>query len=657
MKHEVFESRWALRGFIAFVFFVLVALGLTIVNRQVIAEAHFELSDFAANSLLIQDAKSLRLLKGNYSRVGFNHPGPAILYVLAGGEVLFYDWTRIAPSPFAGQLIAVVIYSAFWITLIGRMFHRFSKSFLATGLLLTVFLMVSALSDYQVFTGPWFPHLYYLPFAVFTLAVARLTCGRGDSLAALAISCGVLINGHVSFVAITTSMLGGALLANQLLFRTAQGPACPSWFSWELLSLNRVKLLVSLTLVLVFFVPLVIETIVHFPGPVPNYISYSVGNKRTGFIGSLRFVSSYWAKDGISLVWGALSFGLVYGCAKSEEYAAEIRGLMSAILIATIGLFLYAKFGIDDLSQKYLGLFYYSAPAIGAATAAHCFYQKIEFSRKSVVAIVVVVIGLSLTYLKVRQPPEYVSAYNEPRIPALFQKMSALGHLPLVLDLDNSNDFHHVWSTLLGALAYAKRVNVQLFCVNRNWHISFTDEFRCRESHLRTGRRFIVSKTNSVITPSLDYLGLLFYRFEYPLISSKQVLAVGSNRLIYANFLLGNGWSEVEGDFVWSVGTEAELFLRVGPQRVNKIYLELAAFLPQQESFQEVVVKVNNVAVANFTFTSRANRGTRMVEIPDNAGEFVAIKLVVSRPTSPREVKISSDRRKLGVALYGLSVD
>jgi hypothetical protein len=659
MKHEILESRRVRPGFIAFAFFVLVALSLTIINRHVIAEAHFELGDFAANSLLIQDAKSLRLLKGNYSRVGFNHPGPAILYVLAGGEVLFYDWTRIAPSPFAGQLIAVAIYSAFWVTLIGAMFHRFSKSLLATGFLLTVFLTVSAFSDYQVFAGIWFPHLYYFPFAVFTLAVARLACGHGDSLAALAISCGFLVNGHVSFVAITASMLGGALLANQVLFRTVQEPACLSWLSWELLYLHRARLLVSLVLVLVFFVPLVIETIVHFPGPIPNYLSYGVGNKGSGIVGSLRFVSSYWAKDAVSVIWGALSLGFVYVYAKSEEYFGDIIGVMSALLVATAGFVFYAKVGIDDLSYKYLGLFYYSAPAIGAATAAYCVYQKIDFSRKTVVAVVTIVIGLSSTYLKVRQPPEYAGHYNQPEVPVLFQKMRVLGRLPLILDLDSSNEWVYIWSTIVGAQAYANRMDVQLFCVNRNWHVLFTDEAKCTESQVRTGNRFVVTKANSLATngPSLDYLGLSFYRFEPPLISSKQVLAVGSNKLIYANFLLGNGWSGVEGEFVWSVGNEAELFLRITPQSVKKIYLDLAAFLPKQDSFQQVAVKVNDVTVANFIFTSRANRGTRMVGVPDIAGELIKIKLLVSKPTSPHKAKISGDRRKLGVALYGLGVD
>ena len=120
----------------------------------------------------------------------------------------------------------------------------------------------------------------------------------------------------------------------------------------------------------------------------------------------------------------------------------------------------------------------------------------------------------------------------------------------------------------------------------------------------QTGGKFVVSKSNlSIITdsnPSLDYLGLSFY---------PSALAVASNKYIYANFLLGHGWSAVEGDFVWSVGKESELFLRIAPHSVKKIHLDLGAFLPRKSSVQQLAVKLNDIVVANMTFTSQANRG------------------------------------------------
>jgi hypothetical protein len=650
--------RWDVLGPVL-VFFVF-ALALAIVNRHIIANAHFEAGDLAANSLLIQDAKSLKLFKGNYSRIGFNHPGPAILYVLALGELLFYDWTGIAPSPFAGQLLAITFYSAFWITLAGAFFKKLSRSYLATALLLITFLSVTAFSQYQVFAGAWFPHLYYFPFAVFTLAIARFACGRSDSLLPLAISCGFLINGHVSFVAITALMLAGALLANQALSRTVLKRTCPSWLSWNTLYANRRALLTAFAASMAFLAPLAIETIVHFPGPVATYINYSSGQTRNGLRESLQFVGSYWAKGPLSLtsVWIILLSGFLYVCAKGEEYFEDVLGLLTALVLATAGLLFYARMGIDDLSYQYLGLFYYSAPAIAAAAAAYCVYARIHPPGKTVLTCIAVAIGLGLTYTKVRQPPDYVEAYNQPEIPRLFQKMSGLGRLPLVLDRDLTPN----WPIMVGVEAYAKRKGVELFCVNRGWHILFTDKARCTESAVRTGNRFIVTSSSASNTtewkPSLDYLGLSFYRVEsLPAISTQQALPVGSNRFFFANYVLGNGWSAVETDFVWSLGRESELSLKIDPHTVKRINLDLSAFLPRPDSVQQLSVKLNNVAVAQFTFTADAPRKACPINIPENSNELIDVKLVVSNPSSPKAEHLSGDPRMLGIALHGINAE
>jgi hypothetical protein len=533
---------------------------------------------------------------------------------------------------------------------------------LATALLLTTFLSVTAFSQYQVFAGAWFPHLYYFPFAVFTLAIARFACGRTDSLLPLAISCGFLISGHVSFVAITALMLAGALLANQALSRTVLKRTCPSWLSWNMLYAKRRPLLFTFAALFVFLAPLAIETIVHFPGPVGNYIKYSNGQNENGLRESLRFVSSYWAKGPLSLtsIWIILLSGFLYICAKGEEYFDDVLGLLTALVLATGGLLFYARMGIDDLSYQYLGLFYYSAPAIAAAVAAYCVYDKIHPRGKAVLTCIAVAIGLGLTYTKVRQPPDYVGQYNQPEIPVLFQKMRELGPLPLVLDRDTTNGY--MWPTIVGVEAYAKRMGVQLFCVNRNWHILFTDKARCTESAVRTGNRFIVTSSSASNTtdwrPSLDYLGLSFYRFEQPpAISTQQALPVGSNKFIYAAYVLGSGWSAVETDFVWSLGSEAELTLRIDPHTIKRINLDLAAFLPRPDSLQQVAVKVNDVAVGEFSFTPSANRKACTVDVPQNTNELLDVKLLVSKPMSPKEAGLSGDTRMLGVALYGINAE
>jgi len=61
----------------------------------------YTVGDFAANELLVIDAKHFTLLHGHYSRLGFFHPGPYYLYALALGETLSVDLVPLLGSPLA----------------------------------------------------------------------------------------------------------------------------------------------------------------------------------------------------------------------------------------------------------------------------------------------------------------------------------------------------------------------------------------------------------------------------------------------------------------------------------------------------------------------------------------------------------------------------
>src|SRR5271170_2777426 len=88
--------------------FVLLLLAL---NLQLFTKPIVEFGDFAANSLLVQQAKHFRLLTGHYSRFHFHHPGPAFLYLFALGEFLFYDVLHVVPAPYNAQLLIIIIFN------------------------------------------------------------------------------------------------------------------------------------------------------------------------------------------------------------------------------------------------------------------------------------------------------------------------------------------------------------------------------------------------------------------------------------------------------------------------------------------------------------------------------------------------------------------
>src|SRR5688572_15737110 len=76
-------------------------------NRFLFSTPIHELGDSGANSIIVNQAKHFSLLVGNYSRLGFSHPGPGFIYVQAAGEWLFHDVLALVPTPWNGQLIAL----------------------------------------------------------------------------------------------------------------------------------------------------------------------------------------------------------------------------------------------------------------------------------------------------------------------------------------------------------------------------------------------------------------------------------------------------------------------------------------------------------------------------------------------------------------------
>ena len=104
--------RWHERLTPAVVFWATtaIALALTLIRNAYLFTTHIhEDGDFALNSILVNHTHTSVQLVGNYSRVGFDHPGPAYIYVLSAGQTIFHDLLHIVPTQYDGQLVGVSI--------------------------------------------------------------------------------------------------------------------------------------------------------------------------------------------------------------------------------------------------------------------------------------------------------------------------------------------------------------------------------------------------------------------------------------------------------------------------------------------------------------------------------------------------------------------
>lgn len=635
-----------------------IAIAIVLSNWVVISSASYEVGDPAANSLLIQSAKQFRLLTGNYSRIGFNHPGPAILYVLALGEFLFHDVLHLVGSPVGGQLMMAAFYSAFWIVMIAVLFHRYARNGLEAAVFTGVFCAVLAHYNFEIFEELWFPDLYVLPFAAFTVALAFLIQGETASYIPLALACGFLINGHVSFVFTTGVMLIGGFGANAWAHFASRGSpsASPFLLSFDNLRAARGRLAAAVLIIFAFLTPLAIKTVKNPPGPIHDYLRYShSGHESNTWSASLNYLASYWSAsyviDAVIIVICVSAIVTLKDRFKSS--------FLSALLITSIAVLLYAKFGIDDLSYNYIALFYYACPALAIGMATVALYRLLAASWREAAAIAISLGCAFFLGSQLVRSPGSGAAYDDKDIPALFNQLHALDDKPYVMDLDSDKDWGNVWPTIVGVEVYGRRQHgPDFFCIRSNWHILFTGKIRCTDAQVAERKRYLVTAADDPLMtgrpPLLKAHGLNVYSESPPCLGVGESLLVADHRAIYSAAVLGHGWSGAESEFVWSDDQKAELQVCVR-SGVKTLSFDLAAYLPNGDSHQTVSVFLSDKHVGDFAFDASSERGKRSIELPDSDGDqTLPITLMIEHPTSPKQEGQSDDDRKLGVAIYGI---
>ena len=623
--------------------------------------ASTELGDFAANSLLVLQAKSGVLLRGNYSRVGFNHPGPAILYVLVLGEVLFHDLLPLARSPFSGQLMAVMLYNAFWLVVACNLVRRFAGSASATLLAGAIFILVLATLKFEILTGIWFPDLYCMPFLVMLLASARLVLGRTDSILALAVSCGFLVNGHAAFAAVLTIIMLAALLANYRMGR--RDPHLPRVASAAFVRAERAALSKFGAIALLFMLPLLILTVTEFPGPLYQYASFGSNRKPNTMLQALHYVGVYWC--GLAPMLGGLAATVALWFAVGRRpgtLADSVRALLAVLWGATVALLLYARFGIDMLDQVYIGEFYYVVPALALALASLVLFDALRWRRKAWAVLPLAALALMQAARVLPQASEATWSYHQQGVAPLYRALAAVPRQGrLVLDLNTDADWGDVWAGVLGVQAYAKRQGNDLLCINRNWHISFTRQGECTAADLASGKRYLVRKASALApggpAPVAQGMGLALVELVPPQVVGAGWLTLAAQQPLFKDFMLEAGWSQAEAEHVWAERkTGATLALPVAPGFSGTVTLDLAAFLPRPDATQSATLLLDGRPVSTVAFSARDNRKQIQVPVTRAPAHVLHLTLRVAHVYSPAEVG-SPDRRKLGVALYAVKIE
>jgi hypothetical protein len=510
---------------------------LLVRNAFLFSTPEYESSDMGANSILIEQARRFTLLVGNYSREGFNHPGPAFLYVESWGEQIFWAMLRVVPTAWNGQLIGLYILNAGFAACVVAVAYGWVRSVrgaLAAGAVLAVFGVMHP----AVFNSDWMPYVYVPAFLTFVVSLASVFAGRSGDAWILALSGWFLIHGHAAFLFIVPSMVAIPVIARTWPKLRAALNSTPARegqdngndlreFCREIVARRRTWLPVAI-ISAVFALPLILQWEILGPGNFQAYFTYQSSGGAGGH--TVAQVTDYvlwfwwphanaWAAPLIlTAVAAGLTLLLPAGSARRFCWSLLIFDALASAAVAA-----YTLIGVDEINQHYICYFAWSNPVVlvlviaiavaelitsaGSRKAAGCHIRSgrtmsvpwvAGFAVTAVAAVVAwcaFAAAPATTLSTVYVDPEDPSAgYNaDAMLPGGVAKMGALADgRVIVLTFP-----HNGWTTVTGILVQGERTGVRACVADPHWRFMMSSQFICTPAQLAHGYPMAVYPTGT----------------------------------------------------------------------------------------------------------------------------------------------------------------
>ena len=475
---------------------------LAVRNRYLFGTPVYEDGDFATTSILAERAERLRLLVGNYSRLHFNHPGPALLYVEAAGKTLFHDALHLVPAPFNGILLGCFALNALLVGLTVRVLHRQQPSAAVAVATLAVILAWSAV--HVPLSSAWFPNLYFMPFLLLAVAGASVAGGRTADLPAFVLAAGLLVHGHAAFtmfVAVAAAVVAGGW----------GWSVRPRWRA-ELSARWRAVAGAGCLLAL-FAVPLALEAVLHWPGQWSAYLRYA--RSRSGSANPLRaavdYAAAYWSPStagGVELALAGVGAAGLAAVPANRSRRGWILRLLGAVALLSLEFVFYAVRGVDHLDQTYIGIFYSAVPltlllaVVVAATGPLLdrFGRVADLAVLAAAGAVLVVVGTN--------GPGLASGYRGQ--PSTAGMVAAVRDAPARAGRPVALEFTHGrWPQVVGFLLAAHRDGLRVCAVDPKWTYIFTPDYMCSAEERAEGWPLLATlrRQGKPLPPNLVWAG------------------------------------------------------------------------------------------------------------------------------------------------------
>jgi hypothetical protein len=465
-----------------FIEFLVLFLGLALLffyfrHGTLLATGVASVDDFAANDLLVVDAKSLNLLHGNYSRVGFYHPGPVFFQLMAWVEIVFYDGLGLVGSPVGAQILAaLLVFAASIAALYCSLLERFEQRIPAlVCTLLAVAITCNVIDAREFYNGQlffltsWPPFLAMGAMFFFVAGIIALQLRRSYGLPLTTTGLMMLVHGHASFVGLAPLMV---LLLVFFIVITSDRAYPLSTMVSDYVRANRVAVAAACVIFLLFCLPILLNTLLHWPGELPKYFTFA-GQRETRTVGDML---GYWKKFAH---WSLLPIPAFLALMLLRRRIKSLQ-LIFLILLVTLpaGIF-YSFKGLDTLDYKYPLFWLAPALSVTAALALLELVGEITIVRIRKSALVSL-IAASFYFLSMFNLQGVFESINSQEFVGAIKTVRSLtppGKL-VWIEVDTGNIIPIVYTSTLAVID--KRLGGQSFCVvEKSWNIAYTEKYRC----------------------------------------------------------------------------------------------------------------------------------------------------------------------------------
>jgi hypothetical protein len=462
--------------------FALVLTVLVVRSRFLFTASFYEQGDAGANSILIQQAMHGTLLIGNYSREGFNHPGPAYMYVQAVGQWLFLYLLRLVPTAWNAHVLAVFVLNSSFVAMITGVVYGWTRSLRGAAVCLAVVLGFVA-TEPSILSLDWMPWMYVPAYIAFLVAAGSVAAGGSRDLWILTLAGWFLIHGHASFLFFVPVILAAvlAMVVWQHGIRESLRAFC------------RTRVWVPVAVIsAVFVLPIAVNLALHWPGDFGKYFSYTSSSRAGGHgLGQIvRYALWFWWQGGHT--WAAALVPVVSYAVAIAAVAWLSRGavrrflaaLLAVSVVSTLAFACYAAVGIDSLSHYYIGYFYFSAPIITLLVIALAVVHAPPAPAGAALAVGAAMLGVAAF---AGAPATAVSTEDtDAALPHAVQAVAVRAQGKTIVIRFN----HNAWIDVTGFLVQAERTGVRACVQDPAWTFMMSKQFICTSGQIAAGAPF-----------------------------------------------------------------------------------------------------------------------------------------------------------------------